>query len=154
MTPDLQRGFDNAVRLWDVATGKERAAFKGLPGHVVNVAFTPDGKSVVVGGNAAAGEMTADVHVFAVATSKEIHRWPGHPRSVMAVAIGPDGRWLATGGWDSAIKLWDPATGKLQAVLKGHTQVILALCFSADGKSIVSCAKDQTVRVWDVPKAR
>jgi len=39
-------GYDRTVRLWDVATGRELAAFKGHDGAVTALAFSPDGKTV------------------------------------------------------------------------------------------------------------
>ena len=35
---------DNTVRVWDAATGKEVAVLRGHTGHVLSVAFSPDGK--------------------------------------------------------------------------------------------------------------
>jgi WD40 repeat protein len=39
-------GADNTVRLWELATGKERHKFAGHPGAVAAVAFSPDGRRV------------------------------------------------------------------------------------------------------------
>lgn len=41
-----QSGFDRIVHLWDVETGRERAAFQGHTAAVTGVAFAPDGKTV------------------------------------------------------------------------------------------------------------
>ena len=42
----IQAGLDQAVHLWDLATGVEMAAFKGHTGPLTAVAYSPDGKSV------------------------------------------------------------------------------------------------------------
>lgn len=44
-------GFDRTVHVHDVRTGTELAAFQGHNGAVNELAFTPDGKSVVSGGS-------------------------------------------------------------------------------------------------------
>src|SRR3954462_1954191 len=36
-------GYDAAVRLWDLPSGRERATFKGHTGNLLSVAFSPDG---------------------------------------------------------------------------------------------------------------
>ena len=37
-----------------------------------------------------------------------------------AVAIAPDGTWLASASDDGTVRIWDPATGQLRAILTGH----------------------------------
>ena len=41
--------MDGTARLWDVQTGQELRRFAGYTGAVVAVAFSPDGKSVLLG---------------------------------------------------------------------------------------------------------
>jgi WD40 repeat protein len=40
---------DGTVKLWDIATGKERATLKGHAGIVWPVAYSPDGRTVASG---------------------------------------------------------------------------------------------------------
>jgi WD40 repeat protein len=40
---------DRTVKLWDAATGQERAALKGHTGGVSSVAFSPGGKTLASG---------------------------------------------------------------------------------------------------------
>ena len=56
-------GGDKAVRVWDVATGKELAVLPG-PDGVLAIAFSPDGKSL------AAGSKNGSVRIWPVPTAK------------------------------------------------------------------------------------
>jgi WD40 repeat protein len=71
----------------------------------------------------------------------------GHASSVTALALLPDGR-LASGADDGTIKLWDPATGQLQATLEGHSGSVMALAVLPDGR-LASGAGDGTIKLWD-----
>ena len=55
---------DKTIKLWDVATGKERATLKGHTDWVNSVAFSPDGKTLASG----SGDKT--VKLWEVATGK------------------------------------------------------------------------------------
>ena len=39
-------GHDKTVKVWDVATGKEKAALTGHTSWVISVAWSPDGKTL------------------------------------------------------------------------------------------------------------
>eukprot|EP00824_Muranothrix_gubernata_P017277 TRINITY_DN35503_c0_g1_i1.p1 TRINITY_DN35503_c0_g1~~TRINITY_DN35503_c0_g1_i1.p1 ORF type:complete len:632 (+),score=100.18 TRINITY_DN35503_c0_g1_i1:61-1896(+) len=67
-----------------------------------SVAFSPDGKLFVTGGNA------GDIKVWDTNTAKEIvpARSIMHTGTVTALAFSPDGRLLTTGGEDGCILVW------------------------------------------------
>jgi WD40 repeat protein len=91
------------VWLWDVATGKRRAALKGHTGPVLAVAFSPDGKAL-----ASAAELPnrpAEVKLWDVPGGKELASLRGHGGRAWSVAFSPDGRRLATAG--DSLLLWD-----------------------------------------------
>src|SRR5437763_1966979 len=82
-------GNDGTVRLWDVATGKERATIKGHAGDVNSVSYRPDGKTL------ASARDDNTILLWDVATGKGRATLK---RVVKSVAYSPDGKTLASGG--------------------------------------------------------
>jgi WD40 repeat protein len=150
-------GAEGTVKLWDAATGEERATLRltphaGTHAAVVSLAFSPDNARLAT----ASDDIT--IRLFDVASREERVKIPLR-HFANAVAFAPDGRTLAWAGSSPEqhtdprasnpwITLWDVAAGKERAVLTGHTDGITSLAFSGDGATIVSGSNDQTVRLW------
>jgi RNA polymerase sigma factor (sigma-70 family) len=138
---------DGTAKLWNVATGKERATLKGH--SCLSVAFSPDGKTLA---SAIIGSPTAQevvVKLWDVTTGTERAALKGNsvcPDGLWTVAFSPDGKTLASATADGTIKLWDVATGNEQATLQVHAYY---LAFSPDGKTLAWTSGDE-IELWDV----
>jgi WD40 repeat protein len=138
-------GDDAAVRVWDVATGAERAAFHAQQAtRFLGVAFSPCGRLLA---SAGADET---VRVWEVATGAERAVLHGHAAWVRGVAFSPDGRFIASVGDDSMVRVWEVAACAQAAVLTGHIGELYSVAFSPDGRLLASAGGDGTVHLWDV----
>ncbi len=133
---------DSTVRLWDVETGKART-LPGPASWAQCVAFSPDGKTLAVGGSG------TTLYAFDLETGKDRTSLAGHDEPFSSLALCPDGSILASGGSDNLIHLWDLKTSKETARLEGHQGYVTGLAFTTGGRELVSCSYDGTVRVWD-----
>lgn len=141
-------GEDRTVRLWDVATGKEKQRFEGHADEVVCAAFTPDGRQIVSAGR------DHSLRLWDVATGKEVRRFLGHTDAVRCVAVSPDGKQVLSGGADRTVRLWDLASGKELSSLSGHTGAVTAVAFAPGGKTALSAGTDRALRLWDLEGRR
>lgn len=96
-------GFDRAVKLWDVADGRERATLDGHDGWVVSAAFSPCGDVL------ATGSHDQTVKLWDAATGRNLATLRGHTGNVYCVAFSPDGSLLASGSLDRTVRVWDTA---------------------------------------------
>jgi hypothetical protein len=85
-----------------VSTGKKLHQFAGHPGWVLAVAFSPDGRTVAVGG-------WMSVRLWEVAAGRERGELAGHQGDVLALAFSADGALLTSGGSDTTALVWDLA---------------------------------------------
>jgi WD40 repeat protein len=144
---------DGLVKLWNVSTGQELRTLvnkserpRGPANHPPNVnsiAFSPDGKLLVSGGD----EYT--IKLWNVSTGEVLHSMKDHSYGVNAVAFGPDGQTVVSGSFQE-ITVWDAGTGQELRKLKGQSSYINAVKFSPDGKTLASANYTGTIKLWDM----
>ncbi len=145
----LSASVDNTLKLWDARSGKPVRAFPGHTRRVGSVAVTPDGRSVVSGGD-------GTVKVWDLASAALLQTIPADASQVTSVAVSRDGTMIASAGFDGTAKTWSLPSG---APLKkfdhssGHGRV-LSVVFSPDGVTLATAGDDKTAKVWDVASGR
>ena len=114
------------------------------PEAASSMAFSPDGKRIVSGGD-------KTVRLWDAATGKPIGQPLTGPMGlVYSATFSPDGRRIVSGSSDNTVRLWNADTGQpVGQPLTGHTDTVFSVAFSPDGTRIVSGSADNTVRVWD-----
>jgi WD40 repeat protein len=147
---------EDAVRLWDTATGRQTAVLARGTGdpdesrHVV--VFSPDGKTL------ATEDDNDGIQLWDVASRRVITTLTNpEGESVTSATFSPDGTALAVGSFrfgDSAaiiagVRLWDIATRRDTATTPTTSQFIFEPAFSPDGRTLAYGDGDH-IRLWDV----
>jgi WD40 repeat protein len=140
-------GWDQAIRVWDVAGGGLVRTIEGHVAEVYCLAFSPDGTTL------ASGSHDGSVRLFDPATGKERAVLAGHTNVVQCLAFSADGKTLASGEYDGRVKLWNMETLSERATLERHAQDLYAVAFADDGGTVVTASADTVVKVWDANAA-
>jgi WD40 repeat protein len=146
VTPDgktLVSASYKTVKIWDLATGKERATLKGHTDWVWSVAITRDGKTIASGSN------DKTVKLWNITTGKETMTYKGRFQ-LRSVGFTPDGKTLAAGTNNLNTTLWDVASGKERTTLRGRSIGVSSPVFAPDGKMLVLVRDPDRIILWDM----
>ncbi|HEY1244687.1 MAG TPA: caspase family protein, partial [Hyphomicrobiaceae bacterium] len=144
--PDPRAKRLGNVVAWDAASGQQLLTFKVRSGLGSAVAFSSAGTRFL-----AEPEYDQPFSIWDVASGKVLHTFgdkdnTGH---VQASAFTTDGARVASGHIGGALRLWEPASGRLVRTL-WHAKSVEAVAFSHDGSRLLSGSGDSTVKLWDV----
>src|SRR4029077_14805939 len=106
------------VNLWNIATGKLRTRLESEAATVVSLAYSRDGRTLVMGN-------TASLVLLDVLTETERCRITDPTANALGLAFSLDGRRIVTAGSGGLITLWDP-TGLGDMSRKGKVTITAA----------------------------
>jgi WD40 repeat protein len=140
-------GENGSLLLWDVRTGQLLKELIGHVGHVVGVAFQPQGTLL------ASSSFDSIIKLWDLTTGECIHTLAEHTQLVWSVAFNALGTQLVSTSFDTLVKLWDVETGCCLQTIKAHSRAAVEGLFSPDGQFIISSSQDFTVRIWAAIKS-
>jgi serine/threonine-protein kinase len=147
---------DNSIRIWDVATGQQRAIRSNLPDGCFGLTWCPDGNGLVLSGG---------THVFRVNAETLKEEWDvDAAKNVRSLAISPDGRRVAAGVMDGNVHVWDVtgekprevATLKAERMEKNPEQLrdnqrwVDAVTFLGDNQRLAAMYTGGFVSTWSL----
>ncbi|MCP4173013.1 MAG: WD40 repeat domain-containing protein [Fuerstiella sp.] len=141
------------LKIVEWPTLKPLRTFDTTLAHIHDVAFSPDGRFLAVGGGRPAESGRC-----------EILRWPsgeqvaaseGHDNVVYSVAWRGDGQFYATTSLDRTGRIvpFRVSTGQTPDLagirLEGHSRAVLAACFLPTDGQLLTAGADNSIRVWN-----
>ncbi len=179
-------GWDNGVAMIDVVNKKvlwtashnhlprpkdprkrNNVPWKGVPLDALSVddlAFTPDDKTVYVGGTIASDSVGAAgcVWEIRVETGEVVSQWgtadpkpDEYSRSVTTVSVSPDGRYVAAGTVPKGLVfLYSTKDGQRRIINHGSPATIDFASFSHDSKRLATYAANyaKEIKIWKLPE--
>jgi WD40 repeat protein len=131
-------GADRAIRIYDVASGKEEILIEDHADWVVGLAWSPDGSKLA----SASRDKTSKL--FNAANGESLLTYSGHGDQVFDVGFSADGKLVLSAGADKKVHAWNPEDGAKKGELAGYGREVLSLESQAD--KFFTCSADKTVR--------
>jgi len=102
----LAYGVEQAIILWELASGTERCRIE-VPSNFVRLCqFSPDGRWLAASNSV---NNDRDIFLFDALRGKKVQSFTGHDAGVTRLAFTPDGRKLVSASYDTTLLVWDIA---------------------------------------------
>jgi hypothetical protein len=147
------------IGIWDIEKGQKLIEFKGYEGHAVNIAFSPNGRTL------ASALSDGTVRLWQVDTAEQItvQKWE-KPKEKEAGALTPqwfpdsvaftqDGKSVVVGGGRTLIFLTPLPGGKAQLRFEEVKGGCYAIAISPDGQSLAFADVD-CIHLIDLPSRK
>ena len=132
-------------RLWNIATGKQTAAFVANNKSFSSAAFSPDGR-LLIGGN-----LDGIATLWDAASAKKLREFKHiSPPASLTVAFTPTGRYVLTGSHILAgVRLWDAESGVLVRNFPGDQGI-----FTPDGRYVLTKTGSGLPALWEAESGK
>jgi WD40 repeat protein/serine/threonine protein kinase/energy-coupling factor transporter ATP-binding protein EcfA2 len=167
------------VHIWDTVTGAEFHVFSASPSPINCVAYSPDGRYILIASedqvhlmDAASGTVvhsfnggsngiafSPDSQRIVVSSGDEVRVWEVESGTLIWTApvantkngavFSPDNQYVLVASFDKTAHLLDVATGQEIRQFVGHKEGVFTGIFSPDGQYVLTASLDQTARLWD-----
>jgi WD40 repeat protein len=113
ITPDgrtvIATDYNRPVRLYEVATGKERMQIGKEGDYIYTLALSPTGRLVATTAGHDRPRREFIIQLWDLTTGQEVHRLAGHRGFIGSVTFSPDGKLLVSTSEDGTALVWDVA---------------------------------------------
>ena len=142
-------GDEPHIALWDLERANWERSVQ-IPGRSTShLKFSPDGRTLAV-----SSYDSAEILLWDLAARRARLKLKGHSAPVLHMEFAPDGRSLASATGtigDSAIIIWNVATGYPERRINGLVTAPQAIAYSPDSRLVAAaCPHERSVRIWDV----
>jgi WD40 repeat protein len=102
----ISAGNDKAIRVWDIASGKQLFTLNGHEDVISAIAITKDGKYLFSGGK----DSPNSIRLWNLQTQSSTWNLIGHTDLVTSLVISADSLKLISSGQDKNINIWEIPT--------------------------------------------
>ncbi|MFW9968053.1 MAG: WD40 repeat domain-containing protein [Candidatus Thorarchaeota archaeon] len=121
------------------------SCFQGHEFTVWSLAFTPDSRYVISGGQ------DATIRVWDLHSGSLVHILIGHRGAVYGLSVMADGvRIVSVADRDLAVRIWDMEEGAPISALAPNSAHVNAVASSPDNRYVVTGGDDGKARIWDI----
>jgi WD40 repeat protein len=132
--------FDGTVRLWDVASGTQKAELDGHGLRVLSISFTPDGRNL-----ASASDQGGQLFVWDMEQIGEASSLPVGQGLITSIMFSRDGSVLGTVGYNDIVRLQLLGQERFRTLL-GAAAANKSLAFLSEGR-VVAITDQNTLSV-------
>jgi WD40 repeat protein len=123
------------------------ARLVGESTRIESLAFSTDGKSLLVGGSAPA--RFGEIQVWDVAKREMLKSFKVAYDSIYGVSFSPDAERIAFGCADNTARVVAAKDGKELLKFENHSDWVLATAFTVDGKRLLTGSRDRAMKMID-----
>ena len=157
--------MDRGLTLWEIEAGKLSREITGFDGEAVAVAFSSNGKLLLVGTT----DPRRNAYLYDAESGALLRTLDGHAAAVRAVAFAPDGRRAFTAGGrmpeatgdsrlgiDSTVRAWDVTDGRLLWAKEGDvsSRIVEDVAVSPDGSTALTGSYRGNATLWNAADGR